>query len=712
MKANIKTSNKLIKLAIFIGVMCLISYQFVPPNSSNITTQTIGSAAADASILQNKYTQWRNNLSGPLIQFSLVSAQQHRATKTGMVTIDSRSNMLTVHLFQPPENSDVDLWIRSNNQSKILIDNSSHTLYLGKLGNRTDELSSLEIDLTPHVKNGFQIGQVLLLPAENNRLSSMIAGGSPSLFQRLLATELALQKSRRSTPFSNIGNLLIPVAVANEATGFPDVFNDLVTQGEDVFFNETFEGNGRSCGTCHPATNNFTIDIPFIHSLSANDPLFVAEFIPALMFGAPENLDVNGNPQRFENPALMRNFGLIVENVDGIDHPNNRFTMRSVPHNIGMSASIETPPASGTTPPDDRTGWSGDGAPTGIVGGVPASGRLKDFILGAIFQHYPKTMARSFDSADPDFRIATLDEIDAVEAFLLALGRQEELNIVAGSSNELILADPDAEEGKALFRDGVPGGNRRCQACHANAGANAENPANPGNRNFNTGVEEFLQNRLQNPDFTVVGELRPFDGGLGTNPDGELVQPPVANDGFTNENFGNNTFNSVSLVEAADTPPFFHNNIANTLEEAIEFYNSPEFLEINEGSIPFTEEEVTKVAAFLRVINAIDNLENSVLRQADRAIFAINQNPRPDDVITRIIDIMIADTEDAIEVLTEGALHNSGPQPTNVVSLLDQAVQKLNLVKTGSSASQAKINHINFAIGKVTASLALMRIAP
>jgi len=38
----------------------------------------------------------------------------------------------------------------------------------------------------------------------------------------------------------------------------------LIARGEDLFFNETFNGNGRTCGTCHPVENNFTLDPGFI----------------------------------------------------------------------------------------------------------------------------------------------------------------------------------------------------------------------------------------------------------------------------------------------------------------------------------------------------------------------------------------------------------------------------------------------------------------
>src|SRR5256885_2987194 len=51
-----------------------------------------------------------------------------------------------------------------------------------------------------------------------------------------------------------------------------------ICAGADIFFRETFAGNGRTCGSCHPAGHNFTIDRTFINNLFAlhpDDPLFV-----------------------------------------------------------------------------------------------------------------------------------------------------------------------------------------------------------------------------------------------------------------------------------------------------------------------------------------------------------------------------------------------------------------------------------------------------
>src|SRR5690349_13203049 len=61
----------------------------------------------------------------------------------------------------------------------------------------------------------------------------------------------------------------------------PRVTAGLVSQqvciGADLFFRETFDGNGRTCATCHRVENNYTIDPAFIATLPPSDPLFVAE---------------------------------------------------------------------------------------------------------------------------------------------------------------------------------------------------------------------------------------------------------------------------------------------------------------------------------------------------------------------------------------------------------------------------------------------------
>ncbi|WP_143309385.1 hypothetical protein [Candidatus Entotheonella palauensis] len=403
---------------------------------------------------------------------------------------------------------------------------------------------------------------------------------------------------------------------------------------EALFFNETFNGNGRTCGTCHPFTGNFTLNAEDIAALPNDDPLFVAEFNP--------NLSSN-----FENPTLMRQFGLIVENLDGFGDLANVFTMRGIPHTLGLRLSIDSRDG-------PRTGWSGDGA--------PGDGTLRSFAIGAVIQHFPLSTNRQ---AGVDFRLPTEDELDAMEAFQLSLGRQEELAL------PLPLKGVVALRGQEIFNDGALG---KCSACHFNAGANA-NPAilgpGAGNLNFNTGVAD-----LPDQPADLTGELVPPDDGLGSPGDG--------------------TFNTPTLVEAADTSPFFHDNSVETIEGAVAFYNSDAFNNSPSGQvlvratgsgIDLEVTQVIAVAAFLRVINALENIRQS-LELLDQSTWIEASKDMRRDLLTQAVH----ETDDAIMVLTGGGLHPAAVTHLRAALKLTQEVLHKHS-KRGALIQQAKAEH-------------------
>ena len=212
----------------------------------------------------------------------------------------------------------------------------------------------------------------------------------------------------------------------------PRVLTGLVSQqicaGADIFLRETFDGNGRTCGTCHPPQNNFTIDPTFINTLPPTDPLFVFKTNPALT-------DLE------REPSLM--LGGILENVDDpgtpFADPTHKFSIRSVPHVLAMRTSItaDAGDLNATTPPLDRTGWAGDG------------GALHDFLNTAIVQHYPRTLARTTGA---DFRLAIPAELDLVDTFQRNLGRTSEPNI-----QQVNMFDPGAHEGRIAYIDPMRG---------------------------------------------------------------------------------------------------------------------------------------------------------------------------------------------------------------------------------------------------------------
>jgi hypothetical protein len=382
----------------------------------------------------------------------------------------------------------------------------------------------------------------------------------------------------------------------------------LVEEGRRLFLAETFDGNGRTCGTCHPATNNYTIDPAFIARLPADDPLFVAERVPAL--------------RGLERSLLLRKLGLVVVHADGFAKPG---VLRGVPHTLGMRRSIRVDPFNLTPPGGDRdliaaTGWSGDGA--------PGAGSLREFTIGAIREHLPKTLRRR---PGVDFRLPTERELDAIRAFILSLGRQQEVDI--SDATGMRFAASLVERGRVLFNSERSG---PCNFCHNNAGA--LNDAG-NNASFDTGVAH----RPDSPALRLDATL-PADGGFGAS-------PVVRIGGRTGH--GDGRMNVPSLVEAADTPPFFHDNSAATLEKAVAFYTTPTFAQSPEGQalpvIDLTLADQRAIAAMLRTLNAMENIRsgNAMLRDALRL---------PDARARALVRLASLDTRDAIQALGGGPL--------------------------------------------------------
>jgi mono/diheme cytochrome c family protein len=406
-----------------------------------------------------------------------------------------------------------------------------------------------------------------------------------------------------------------------------------VERGRDIFFNETFNGNGRTCGTCHRAEDNFGLTPNFIATLPADDPLFVAETNPALARG-------------FEAPAQMRANGLILENLDGFENLEVRFVLRGVPHVLALRTSV-------TSAQGPRTGWSGDGG--------PGDGSLRAFAIGAVIQHFPKSLNRI---AGVDFRLPTDEELDAIEAFMLSLGRQQDISL------PLPLTNPIAVRGQVLFLDNNVG---RCNVCHFNAGANGD-PAifgpNAGNLNFNTGVEDLPDG----PGALVGNPAPPRDDGFGIPGDGTFSTPP--------------------LVEAADTGPFFHNNSVSTIEAAVGFYdgeafnNSPAGQLVRQATgsgIELDATQIQAIATFLRVINALENIRQAeaYLAQAHGAGHARQRD---------WLRLAREETQDAMDVLSGASLHGD-------------AVAELNAAKGLSGDRGANINEALAALQRARGRL-------
>lgn len=451
------------------------------------------------------------------------------------------------------------------------------------------------------------------------------------------------------------GALTDPVSVCNQD---PRVNSNLVPlavcAGARVFFDEKFNGNGRTCGTCHPAQNNFTLDQTFISSLPSTDPLFVFETQPAKL-------------GTLETPALRMVDALIKENVDGTDDLPHKFVSRAVSHTLSLATSITRDPADGTSAAvPQRTGWGGDGAPDGT---------LRTFLDGAIRQHFTQDLNRV---PGVSFRVPTNTERDQVLAFQLALGRTADINL-----SQVTLTDAGAAAGKTAFMDPLVG---RCNECHSNAGANAL--ASGKNRNFNTGTVTAPANPVVALGTFADGRFL-LDGGFGAPPSPNFTTglQPGGPDAF-----GDGTFNTPPLIEAADTGPFFHMHgfgqsadPTATVESGVAFYatslflNSPAAheLDLKFGAPVNVAPSIGPIARFLRVLNASFNLAMAKQRLDASRTLNIQYWGYRDDIQKGLLRLASEEIDDARRVLINGGADLHAAQVTSLAdaqTLLSQAI--------------------------------------
>ena len=181
---------------------------------------------------------------------------------------------------------------------------------------------------------------------------------------------------------------LLNLALARAQGGNSKKVSTLIADGRNLFFNATFGGNGRTCGTCHRATNELTIDASFIASLPPTDPLFVSEFSP----GLPGFNSQNPRQPAMEDPKMMRGRGLILENIAGFDVDR-------------ATGELLNPPVFRAPPSLFNLDVTG---PFGLSN---CCLNLQDFTVGAIVQHFTKTLDRI---PGADFVLPTSAELPGV----------------------------------------------------------------------------------------------------------------------------------------------------------------------------------------------------------------------------------------------------------------------------------------------------------
>jgi hypothetical protein len=370
----------------------------------------------------------------------------------------------------------------------------------------------------------------------------------------------------------------------------------LVDEGRRVFNEETFDGNGRTCSTCHIDTEGYNI----FPSSIARLPKKERDLVFAVNVPGFENVELIESRALFNisggaAPLCPGSDPSCFDDEDGHSGPIFRGSMAIQALELTTAVAEEAvtdDDFNGTTLlPEEcsegvelelpQLGWSGDGSPgtPKVLDGddacqthhghfdMDADGSIRAFATGAIAQHFTKSLYRE---PGVDFRRATKDELNALEAFQRWLGRRPLTtaeNAAQGTENasefdilKLDFQDPRVALGRDHFanQEGAT-----CFRCHTNGSALGDGDF--GSNNTITSVG------LAGDDIGVaaVGFPLPDDEGtIVTSFAGRRNPDPF---------FGG--FNTQSIIEAAEKKSWFHNNkTVGDFEEAIGHYGTDDFL--------------------------------------------------------------------------------------------------------------------------------------
>jgi len=293
--------------------------------------------------------------------------------------------------------------------------------------------------------------------------------------------------------------------------------------GEDLFFHETFQGNGRTCSTCHDPRNEFTVSPELVRERFKLDPGHP-------LFRAIDSDDGQGRDYTtLLHHAVFRVTVPLAPNVSVVGDPTARSitVWRGVP---GLSNLALTAP------------YLQDGR----------AATLQDQALGAIDAHMQPG------------RAVLPGELDAIAAFESELFYPLRIRSLLDDQDPLPkepgfsvpFATTAARKGKEIF-------DFKCRTCHDGETGNV--PASPDIKPF---ASVFVSERNL-PGFPMLSlSFRQPDGT-------EMIAltPDPGRAALTGDLLDLNEFDIAPLRGLKHTAPYFHDNSAATLQELVDLYD-------------------------------------------------------------------------------------------------------------------------------------------
>ena len=391
--------------------------------------------------------------------------------------------------------------------------------------------------------------------------------------------------------FATLGGRDLP---ASKGLGQAEL--DLELNGKKLFEKETFGGNGRTCQTCH-SKHTGTLGVADVQRI-------IEKADPDDRFLIHDALDDDGvGTTRVQAHATIALSIPLPPWVSMADDPG----ATHVTVFRGIPSTMNTPALDPILNHDGR----------------PSS--VQEQALGAIHDHYQNTVEPTASELDAiaEFQRTNAQFFSSAELRRFAAG---------GPPPELPPGNTLAEKrGRTFLVDAPfepPSKNGICALCHSGPMLNTVNQAHsnfgggrprPGVRFFGTGVNivnapnnpirTWIINDRVNPEVTVQSP----DVGLLLHPTFVLPpsHPPVPPLSAVPRAFFANQFKIPTLWGVKDTAPYFHDNGAKTLRDAVAHYQR--FFNFTEaedpvgsatlgGRITLTDGDVDDIVAYLKLL--------------------------------------------------------------------------------------------------------------
>ena len=337
-------------------------------------------------------------------------------------------------------------------------------------------------------------------------------------------------------------------------------------KGRRLFERETFDGNGRTCLTCHSRDSGTVSphDAQRRFAADPNDPLFRAD--------GSDDGQGNGATRMLKEATVLVRIAL-PDHVSIVGDPG----ARSVVLRRGIPSTLNTPAL------DDK---------------LMLDGRQPDLLAQARGATADHAQAQREPRTDELLQIAAFQHTPQFFSSLTMLKFA-----YIGTKPQLPSGRSESEKrGRRFFIDAAPSGDLKtglCAGCHSGDMLNETNefiPAPPfarGGRFQSVGVSEFnetgnpvLQWRFKNTDGTVTEFASPDPGRALITGDARDAQ-------------AKNAFKIPSLWGAARTAPYFHDNSARTLDDVARHY-ARFFGAIS--PIQLTEQDQQDMVAYMKLL--------------------------------------------------------------------------------------------------------------